>query len=99
MKLVIARSAWERLDRLQKYWADFNSDEKVQARLDELLDEAVWLSNWPGAGAQEIFMEHRGKHYRRWPVGKIKIVYYIAGEELRVSDFFDGRQDPQRMQG
>lgn len=97
MKLVIARSAWESLDRLQKYWADFNSDEKVQARLDELLDEAVWLSIWPGAGAQEIFMEHRGKHCRKWTVGNVKIIYTIEGEELRISDFFDSRQDPRRM--
>lgn len=99
MKLVIARSAWESLDQLQKYWAEHNSDKKVQGRVDELLDEAIWLSHWPGAGAQEVFMQHRGKQYHKWTVRRVKIVYYIEGEELRVSDFFDGRQDPQKMRG
>ena len=99
MKLVISRSAWESLDQLQKYWADANDDRKVLCRVDELLEEAGWLSNWPGAGAQEIFLEHRGRYYRKWTVGRVKIVYYIESEELRISDFFDSRQDPVKMQG
>lgn len=99
MRLVIATSAWDSLDRLQKYWAQFNTDERVHQRVDELLAEAEWLSGWPGAGAQEVYMEHRGRHYHKWTVGRVKIVYYIEGDELRVSDFFDARRHPRRMKG
>lgn len=97
MKLIIADSAWESLARLQAYWAQYNADEKVEARVDELLAEVLWLSEWPGAGAQEVLLKRRGRQYRRWVVGRVKIVYYIVGDELRVSDFFDARQDPRRM--
>ncbi|MBK8227591.1 MAG: hypothetical protein IPK70_10505 [Flavobacteriales bacterium] len=99
MKLVIADSAWDSLADLQAYWAQFNSDDKVEARIDELLSELLWLSEWPGAGAVEVLLEHRGRQYRRWVVGKVKVVYYIKGDELRVSDFFDARQHPRRMKG
>ncbi len=99
MRLDIAETALESLKKLQAYWALFNTDEKVQARIDALLDEAIWLCDWPGAGSQEIFMEHRGIHYRKWVVGKVKIIYYIHGDTLRISDFFDSRQDPDKMQG
>ncbi|MFN8351011.1 MAG: hypothetical protein U0U25_06065 [Flavobacteriales bacterium] len=97
MKLIIADSAWESLARLQAYWAQYNADEKVEARVDELLAEVLWLSEWPGAGAQEVLLKRRGRQYRRWVVGRVKIVYYIVGDELRVSDFFDARQDPRRL--
>lgn len=99
MRLVIAESAWESLDRLQQYWLQFNIDEKVQARVDRLLEEALWLSEWPGAGAQEVFMRYRGKVYRRWVVGNVKIIYRVVGDELRIYDFFDARQHPRRMKG
>lgn len=43
MRLEIAATALESLKKLQAYWALFNTDEKVQARIDALLDEATWL--------------------------------------------------------
>ena len=97
MKLVIADSAWESLTRLQAYWAQYNSDEKVEARVEELLAEVLWLSEWPGADAVEVCLMHRGRQYRRWVVGRIKIIYYIHGDELRVADLFDSKQHPRRM--
>lgn len=97
MILVIADSAWESLDQLALYWAQFNTDEKVQERTDALIAEAQWLCRWPGAGAQEVFIEHRGVQYRKWLLGKVKIIYYIRGNELRVSDFFEARQHPRKM--
>lgn len=65
MKLEIAETALESLIKLQAYWAQYNTDEKVQARVDSLLEEALWLCDWPGAGSQEVFLEHRGRHYRK----------------------------------
>ena len=91
MKLVIAESAWASLNHLQKYWAQYNTDERVHERVDELLEEAEWLSAWPGAGAQEVYMVHGGMHYCKWAVGRVKIIYYIVDDELRICDFFDAR--------
>lgn len=97
MRLVITEGAWRSLDHLQKYWARFNTDEKVEERVNHLIDEAVWLCEWPGAGAQEPFIVRRRKEYRRWVVGHVKIVYRIEGDALLVVDFFDSRQNPKRM--
>ena len=37
--------------------------------------------------------------YRRLVVGNFKIIYRIEGEVIYVTDTFDARQDPKRMQG
>lgn len=97
MKLVITEGAWQSLDRLQKYWARFTADDRVEERVGHLIDEATWLCKWPGAGAQEPFFLRHRKAYRRWVVGQIKIVHRIDGDTLYVLDFFDSRQRPRRM--
>lgn len=37
--------------------------------------------------------------YRRWVVGHVKIIYRVTKTAVRVTDFFDSRQDPKKMKG
>lgn len=99
MRPVISDQAWESLDRLAAYWSDVNTEDHVLQRVDELLEAVVWLASWPGAGTKEPYLEHKGRSYRKWTVGNVKIIFVIQDDELRVIDFFDGRQDPRKMKG
>jgi toxin ParE1/3/4 len=99
LKLEIADSAWERLDHLAHYWVQHNSMDRIEAMVDELLDQAEWLRSHPRAGAIEIHKEHTRYRYRRWVVRSVKIVYRITRTAIRVTDFFDARQDPNKMRG
>lgn len=76
-----------------------NTEEPVLQKVDELLEAVVWLASWPGAGTKEPYLEHMGRPFRKRTVGNVKIVFIIQGDERRVVDFFDARQDPRKMKG
>ena len=95
LELEVADSAWERLHELTLFWEKFHSDERIEALVDELFDEVEWLRDHPRAGAIEIHMPKTKVEYRRWVVGRIKIIYRISRNAIRVSDLFDSRQDPK----
>jgi len=97
--LQVADSAWERLNDLAVFWEKFHSDERIEEMVDEILDAAEWLRDHPRAGAIEVFMKKKRFEYRRWVVGHIKIIYCVTRTSIRVSDFFDSRQDPSKMKG
>ncbi|MBP6391845.1 MAG: hypothetical protein KA175_02555 [Flavobacteriales bacterium] len=99
LDLEVADSAWDRLHDLTLFWEKFHSDERIGALADELLNEAEWLCSHPRAGAFETQMPGSRYQYRHWVVGHVKIVYRVTRSAIRVSDFFDSRQDPRRMKG
>ena len=99
MRPVISEAAWGSLDSLAEYWSDTNSDERTLQKVDELLEAVLWLASWPGAGTTELYLEHKGRLYRKWTVGNVKIIFFVHVDELRVVDFFDARQDPRKMKG
>jgi plasmid stabilization system protein ParE len=53
------------------------------------------LSKLPEAG--QVYIVHQGKEYRRMVCGNYKIIYYIAANEIRITDVFDSRQDPEKQ--
>jgi plasmid stabilization system protein ParE len=54
-----------------------------------------------GEGAFEELLEtpSDGIRYRRAIAGHFKIIYRVVDGVVHVSDIFDSRQDPARMQG
>jgi plasmid stabilization system protein ParE len=97
MKLEVAESAWESLVQLTEYWSDFRSPERIDERVDELWDTVDWLLRHPHAGPKEKYLEDLQLGHRCWRVREVKIVYRVVGNVLRVTQFFDARQDPDKM--
>ena len=64
---------------------------------DRLHDLALFLEKFHSDERIEVFMKKKRFEYRRWVVGHVKIVYRVTRTSSRVSDFFDGRQDPSKM--
>lgn len=50
-------------------------------------------------GQIEPAMEHRGQGHRRLIEGHFKIIYRVEDDVVYVTDIFDTRQDPEKMQG
>jgi len=73
--------------------------EKVSKIKTQLLDQADSLAINPYKGQKEEYLEHLGKDYRRLIKGQFKIIYMIIDEFIYITDFFDTRQDPQKMKG
>ncbi len=73
-------------------------DKALEIRGD-LLNKAESLSSNPYKGQKEEYLEHLNKDHRRIFKGHFKIIYRIEGYEIFITEFFDTRQDPEKMKG
>jgi len=73
--------------------------EKVLEIKGQLLDKAESLLTDPHLGQFEEYLEHLEKGHRRLVEGNFKIVYRIESGCIYITDFFDTRQDPEKMKG
>ncbi len=70
---------------------------KVQELMTGLLDRADRLISNPEKGQLEEYLAHLNKNHRRLIEGNFKIIYRIEEKAIYVTDFFDTRQDPEKM--
>ena len=56
LRLDVSNTALKRLDDLITAWRASHSDERVEALVDELYDQAEWLCLYPRAGAVEEWL-------------------------------------------
>ncbi|WP_209329141.1 type II toxin-antitoxin system RelE/ParE family toxin [Lunatimonas salinarum] len=73
--------------------------EKVLEIKNQLLDKAASLTTDPHVGQYEEYLEHLEKSHRRLIDGNFKIIYRIEEDCIYITDFFDTRQDPEKMKG
>ena len=97
MKLIVLPSAEQRLRLIIDYYHAM-AGAKVAAKIkNRLLGRLGDLMQRPRSGALEIHLEKEGKSHRRLIEGNYKIVYFIDGDVIVVTDFFDARRDPKEM--
>jgi toxin ParE1/3/4 len=99
MKIVYTKPVRARIAEIQAHRARETSEEHAAKLIWGLLDKADKLLTNPLLGAPEPAMAFLGKGHRCLLAGRFKIVYYIHGEEVRITDFFDTKQHPDRMRG
>jgi plasmid stabilization system protein ParE len=61
------------------------------------LAKADALLNNPNTGQREEYLEHLGQSHRRVIEGNYKIIYRQEGETIFITDIFDSRQDPAKL--
>ena len=71
-------------------------DKALEIR-EDLVNNAESLSSNPYKGQKEEYLEHLNKDHRRIIEGHFKIIYRIEGDEIFITEFFDTRQDPEKM--
>ena len=101
MIVDVAPAARDRFDQTLLLYSSYMSDrslDRIQLRIDKML---VYLTKNPRFGpyADGVAPGKDGVRYRKVTVGKIKIIYKIVGDRIKVSDIFDARQDPRKMRG
>lgn len=99
MKLVVTTEAKGRLIRLMAFYRNIYTPAQFRRIRANNRAAIEVLTRYPRGGALEPYLEYMGKGHRRMVVGQMKILYYISGNVLYVTDFFDGRQDPGGMKG
>lgn len=73
--------------------------EKALSIRKEILDKADNLKEYPKQGQKEEYLTHLNQSHRRIIYSHYKIIYLIEETKIIVTDIFDSRQDPQKMQG
>ncbi len=99
MRLSYTLPARQRLVEIEDYFS-VHASPKVAVRLvDGLLAKALGLLKHPKKGKPEKFLAHRGLGHRSLSAGRFLIVYYVDGDTIFITDFFDTRQHPSRVRG
>lgn len=75
------------------------ASEKAASIKNQLFDRADSLALNPNKGQREIYLQHLQEDHRRIIEGHFKIIYKVEGECIYITDFFDSRQDPEKMKG
>lgn len=97
MRVVVLPSAEHRLRLIIDYYRAV-AGARVAARIKQrLMSRLRDLERSPRSGALEDLLAGEGKGHRRLVEGNYKIIYWIDGDTIVVTDFFDARRDPLEM--
>ena len=93
-------------------WTDFASEclketfcyhkiaagERIARNLRKKIFKSTFqLTSQPFSGQIEMTLQHLGENHRYTVSGSYKIVYRITDETVLITDLFDSRQDPQKI--
>ncbi|MDH5475730.1 MAG: hypothetical protein OEX22_08585 [Cyclobacteriaceae bacterium] len=101
MRIVYTDQSFESLDETSQFLLEKQGMtlEKILEIRTKLLDRADGLVSYPKGGQREEYLEHLNKNHRRLIEGHFKIIYRIEEKTIYVTDFFDTRQNPEKMKG
>ena len=99
MKVFITDQSLKRLENtLRFYLEDLEiPKEQVLEIKKNLIGKAKSLSKNPHKGQYEPYLSKLKKGHRRLIEGNFKIIYHVEDEIIYVVDFFDSRNDPNKM--
>ena len=99
MQVKLTVTARRRYREVLKFYSGYMTEREVTEVALRIREGLVFLRSFPNAGPYEDRIRSKKYRYRKWLVGKLKIVYRLQGNVIQVTDLFDGRQDPRKMKG
>lgn len=97
MKLVITEPAIQRLKEIHDYYQENVSKEIAVKIRSGIIKKLKSIRKNPSAGQEEELLKDLGLGHRRRVEGNYKIIYRIIGKTIYVTDIFDSRQNPEKM--
>ncbi len=98
MKVKITKPAQRRLERIDDYHKKSGNKRKGRKLRKAIAEKSKLLSQYPELGAIEENLAELEQGHRSVIVEKFyKIVYLIAAPFIFIVDFFDTRQNPNKM--
>lgn len=98
MKLVVTEPAKLHLKNLHDYYKGKASKRIADKIKAGIIEKIKFLRDHPLAGQREELLEHLHLDHRRYVEGNYKIVYRIITGIIYVTDIFDARQSPDKME-
>lgn len=80
------------------YYHKIVAGERIARNLrTKIFKSTLQLASQPLSGQIEMTLQHLGESHRYIVSGKYKIVYRLTEETVLITDLFDSRQDPLRI--
>ena len=98
MKLVYTDRALLSLEECLNFLAPEITPEKINEVRDRILGKADQLVRNPFLGQEEPYLMHLGLSHRRVIEGNYKIIYRVEANFIYITDIFDTRQNPDKME-
>lgn len=101
MKVVLTDQSLERLEKSLLYYLEELQIPKIKVVeiKNKLLKSAKSLSRQPYKGQYELYLAKLNQGHRRLIEGNFKFVYRVEENVIYVVDFFDSRDNPEKMKG
>lgn len=99
MKLFYTEQAIKNLNEALSFIAPKVSNNKLFEIQNQILNKAESLLSNPEQGQEEPYLAHLRLQHRRIIERNYKIIYRIIGDAIYITDIFDSRQDPMKMNG
>ncbi len=97
MKVVITDPAKDSLREIYRYFR-LNGFAKTGQNIRlAVYKKAMLLQDNPYLGQEEENLEHLTQGHRRLVEGNYKIIYRVIEQTVFVTDIFDSRQDPEKI--
>lgn len=97
MKVFWSNFAKSELKNIYLYHKDvagINIAKKLKSRILKVTSQ---LKNYPGSGQIELILSNNKSDYRYIIAGNYKIIYKQIKEGILITDVFDSRQNPVKM--
>lgn len=97
MKMVITEPAKSGLKEIHDYYKE-NVSREIAAKIRSgIIKKLKSIKKNPLIGQEEELLKDLGLGHRRRVEGNYKIIYRITGKTIYVTDIFDSRQNPEKM--
>lgn len=97
MQVKITTPAKNNLKQLITFYKLYIPEEKATDILNSILEKAASLTTFPSRGCLEENLKDTSFEYRYLLQGNCKIIYRIENDTVYITDFFDIRQDPSKL--
>lgn len=97
MRIVYTREALFNFREILGFLKPKVSRNKLKEIRNKILDKVDQLKENPKMGQKEEYLLHLDQGHRRIAHSHFKIIYLIKEDTIIITDIFDSRQDPQKM--
>ncbi|MRX47298.1 type II toxin-antitoxin system RelE/ParE family toxin [Pedobacter puniceum] len=97
MKIIWTNFAIENLKAITKYYAKVAGKSIAYKIKTEIFKSTKQLKHYPDSGQEEIFLKQLNEGYRYIVSGNYKVIYKRVAEGVLITDIFDTRQDPVKI--
>jgi plasmid stabilization system protein ParE len=98
MQVEITEFAKTELQNIYKYYLSVASKEVAEKIINRIIDEIEYLGKTPNIGSKELLLAHLDHDYKYIVCGNYKIIFYKSKTIIYITDIFDCRQNPEKME-